>query len=285
MVRIRLHFLVILLPVLAGAQEPTGLEKAKQELKTLPAVRKESDRNPISLPNLAGPTPAADLPAPLPPTRHPGSDLDEAKKGKSSENWLVDAMMKGEDRRRSGTGRSDAGARAEGGLLDPEGERRERDPQRDLARDKDPLHAGRDGESPLAVVNPLEPFMTDWISRRDHALLLPKPAPGQGIGPETPAPLGGPDGSVTITFRGIDGRPDPIGAAPRPAAENPFLQALQAPAVPPPAMAPQPPPPAPAERGPALLPPDNARETRPPPPIDLAKPPDDRKYFPQLKRF
>ena len=45
--------------------------------------------------------------------------------------------------------------------------------------------------------------MTDWISRRDHALLLPKPAPGQGIGPETPAPLGGPDGSVTMKFRAM----------------------------------------------------------------------------------
>jgi len=279
-------FLLFLLPAVAAAQEPSGLEQAKQDLKVLPTLRKESERPELRLPDLAAPTPAMDLPAPLTPAGRPAAGLDEDNKQKSSRNWLVDAVMKGDDRRTDRTGRSDKGQRDEAEALDGNGGLLERDPHRELAREKEPLHAARDGESTLAAVNPLEPFMADWISKRDHAVLLPAIPPSQGLGGTHTPPGGGPDQAVTIIFRGIDGRADPIGGPlPQRAAPNPFLEALQAPSIPPPAAAPPPPLPGEGDRAPLLRPPETTRETRSQPPLDLSKPPDDKKYFPQLKRF
>ncbi len=285
---IRPHFLILLLPVLAGAQEPSGLEKAKQDLKTLPSVRKESDRPAISLPNIAAPSPAADLPAPMPSPARSRANTDEAKSGKGTDNWLVDAMMK-DDSRQSDTGRKGPKTRDEAHPLDSEATRTDRDSESGPTTARNSALDERERASDLAIAkveNPLTPFMADWISKRDHALLLPKGTPESGFGSEAGGIVGGPDHPVTIDFRGIDGRLDPVtGPAGRQPADNPFLQALPAPAVPPPPVAPVSTLPAPGDRVPTLLPPEPVRDTRSTPPIDLSKPSQDNKYFPQLKRF
>jgi len=271
----RLHFLLFLLPALAVAQEPSGLEKARQDIKSLPAVRQESERAEVRLPNITAPGPdTAAVPPPAAPAARRESATTPAK-AETSGNWLVDAMMKEEAK----------SAKAAGLTAD----RRRDDP---LAKGEDAAAGDgvdrglRSAESPLSVTNPLEPFMTEWISQRDRALLLPKSTSGSGRsgGGFAPAPALG--DAVTITFRSVDPRSEaaaaPANAAPN---ENPFLQAL----LPPPGRSIEPPaPPAnppPAAGNPALGAPEPARDTRPPPPIDLSKPSDDKKYFPQLKRF
>lgn len=281
---------LLLLPVLAGAQEPGGLEKAKQDLKALPSIRKESDRPALNLPNIAAPSPAADLPVQMPSSTRSRATAEEAKNGKGTDNWLVDAMMKG-DSRQTGPGRRGAKARDEAHPLDADSESSgaDRESSREATAAKEPALNERARASELdfaKVENPLTPFMADWISKRDHALLLPKGTPDIGLGPETPGLAGGPDQAATITFRGIDGRPNPL-AAPeaRQPVDNPFLQALQTPAVTPPPAPPTATLPGVGDRVPALLPPEPARDTRSPPPIDLSKPSTDSKYFPQLKRF
>ena len=287
---IRPHFLLCLLPVLAGAQEPSGLEQVKQDLKTLPTVRKESERPDLRLPSIAAPSPATDLPAPRPPTARPGAASGEAKPDKGTGNWLVDAMMNGASRPTTGSDRKATKARDDAHPLGAENEENERDPNQNPDRDRnaerEPLLGSRARESALAAENPLAPFMADWISKRDHPLLLPKNSAGQGFGSETSGLSGSPDQPVTIVFGGIGGRPDPVaGPAPLQPAENPFLQALQSPPVPPPAVAPTLTFPEAADRTPVLTSPPPARDARPPPPIDLSKPSQDTKYFPQLKRF
>jgi len=281
---------LILLPVLAGAQEPSGLEKAKQDLKTLPSIRKESDRPALNLPNIAAPSPAADLSAPMPSPSRSRANADEAKSGKGTDNWLVDAMMK-EDSRQAGTGRKGAKMRDEAHPLDADSETdgTDRNSGREPTAAKNAELDERARASDLEfakVESPLTPFMADWISKRDHALLLPKGTSEVGFVPETPGLVGGPDRAVAITFRGIDGRLDPV-AAPevRQPGENPFLQALQAPPVTPPPAAPAPTLPGVGDLAPALMPPEPARDPRSPPPIDFSKPSQDNKYFPQLKRF
>lgn len=279
---------ILLIPVLAGAQEPSGLEKAKQDLKTLPSVRKESDRPAISLPNIAAPSPAADLPAPMPSPNRSRAATEEAKDRKGTDNWLVDAMMK-DDSRQTGTDRKGTKARAEAHPLDSGTPGTDRDSDREPTGTKESVRDDRERASDLAlekVENPLTPFMADWISKRDHALLLPKSTPEPGFGTAAPSLVGGPGQAATVDFRRIDGRIDPMtGPVARPPVENPFLQALQVPAVPPPAAAPVPTPPGTGDRAPALMPPEPVRDNRSLPPIDLSKPSQDSKYFPQLKRF
>lgn len=275
---------LLLLPMLAGAQEPSGLEKAKQDLKTLPAVRSESERTGMRLPNIANSGSASDATTPPPDSPHAAGAATEAPKAKASGNWLVDAMMKEEARTsgrkagrdgddRAGTDRNDAN-----------------DPLADTRRTAEAERGApgaRDRDTALVVDNPLAPFMADWISKRDQALLLPKAVPGlgdprEGLG----APVGPVGDPTTITFRGLEARPETAtGAALRPTPENPFLQAVLAPEKPGPAAAPAPAPANPIASNPALTPPEPARDSRPPPPIDLSKPSQDAKYFPQLKRF
>lgn len=276
---------LLLLPLLAGAQEPSGLEKAKQEIKTLPAVRSESERTGVRLPSFTAPSPATEAVTPSPGApQSAGSTTAEADKTKASGNWLVDAMMKEEARaasRKSGKGRDELTAtdRTEG-----------RDPLADPSRRTETAPSApdaRDRATALAVDNPLAPFMADWISKRDQDLLLPKTMPGLGDPREGLGTPVGPTGdAATITFRGLEARPDPAtGPALRPAPENPFLQAVLAPEKPAPAAAPTPAPANPIGSNPALTPPEPARDSRTPPPIDLSKPSQDAKYFPQLKRF
>ncbi len=283
---IRPHFLLILLPVLAGAQEPSGLEKAKQDLKTLPSVRQESERANLRLPTIAAPSTSADAPAPRSPALRSGAKSEETQKDKGTGNWLVDAMMKGESRSTTNRGRKAMNERDDANPLDSETADPDRDPDRDQNAEREPLLESRARESALAAENPLAPFMADWISQRDHALLLPKNSPDLGLGAETPTLPGGPNQPVMIDFGGLGGRSDPrVGPSPMQPAENPFLQALQSPAIPPPVVTTNPTVPGVGDRSPALAPPAPARDARPPPPIDLSKPSQDTKYFPQLKRF
>jgi len=283
---IRPHLLLCLLPLLAGAQEPGGLEQAKQDLKTLPAVRRESERAELRLPSIAAPGPAVDLPAPRPPAVRSGAQPDDSQQGKGTGNWLVDAMMKDDSRPTAGSGRKAARARDDAHSPETETAGRDRDPGRDPNADREPLLGSRAREAAQAAGNPLAPFMADWISKRDQTLLLPKMSAGQGPGTETTGLPGNPDQPFTITFGGTGGRPDP-GADPAPiqAPGNPFLQALRPlPSPPPDVESPRTVPEA-GDRSPTLTPATPAREAKPPPPIDLSKPPEDKKYFPQLKRF
>lgn len=277
--------LVLLVPVLAGAQEPSGLEKAKQDLKTLPAVRKESERAEIRLPSVAAPSPATDLPAPRAPVQRSGASTENAQSGETG-NWLVDAMMKDEGRPTRGNRRG-TNARDGSQPSDTDSINTVQNPNLGQGAQREPALATRERAAALEAGNPLTPFMAGWISQRDQALLLPKDAANSGFGVETSRASGGPDQALTITFRGVESRNDQAAgrATAQRAADNPFLEALQTPAGPAPAASPTPTLPTFGNLAPALTPPEPARETRPPPPIDLSKPSQDSKYFPQLKRF
>lgn len=274
---------LLLLPMLAGAQEPSGLEKAKQDLKTLPAMRNESERTGLRLPSIATPGPVNDVATPPPVSRHTGGAAAETEKAKASGNWLVDAMMKEEARtsgRKAGRDGDDRAGTDRDDVKDPL-----TDTRRTAEADRGALGT-RDRDTALVVDNPLAPFMADWISKRDQALLLPKAVPSLGDPREGLGAQAGPVGEpTTITFPGLEARPDAAtGAALRPTPENPFLQAVLPPEKPAPAAAPAPAP-SPIGNDRTLAPPEPARESRPPPPIDLSKPSQDAKYFPQLKRF
>jgi hypothetical protein len=209
-------------------------------------------------------------------------------------NWLVDAMQM-ETVRKSG------GRDFRKRLRDDESDPAQAWPKPGKGRDKDTFlqtaaqgaPEERDPTKLTATVdNPLTPFMTDWISKRDQALLMPKPASLPGFDGNPSFLPSGPAGSTPPgLIQGNFGiRPDNA-IAPRQGPENnPFLDSLAPAKVPgrdsssvtlpnPPAKV--------AERTLQFLPPfENPNEAkRPPAPIDLSKPAQDTKYFPQLKRF
>jgi hypothetical protein len=109
------------------------------------------------------------------------SALDPAKKKKGTGNWLVDAMDKNSDRSQASRSREkddilkgDPDLLRGGEKLDP---LEEKDPKSlDEARDR-----AASKEAAETAYNPLDSFMSGWISTRDHDLLLPS-SKGEGPG-------------------------------------------------------------------------------------------------------
>jgi hypothetical protein len=125
-----------------------------------------------------GPTPGAPRPE-MSPLLNPEKDpsLDPSKKKTGTGNWLVDAMDKNTSTQASRSKEKDDVLKGDPDLIraDEKGVRLEKDPLS--------LDDTRERERPKeaeAVYNPLDSFMSGWISTRDHDLLLPS-SKGEGI--------------------------------------------------------------------------------------------------------
>jgi hypothetical protein len=288
---------------LAWAQAPIdagGIAGAKQEFQALQRAESAPNSARVELPRINVPQlsdTAPDAPTPLSREKTLAAQKEISRQSK---NWLVDAMMKGGHGRRDAVARSHADSRSDADgiaeaaaasgpfaqLTDEQTvpSRSALEPTRQSGRGELPDEPGPD---PLAnVSNPLSAYMAGWISAPDRALLLPKPdeirAGPDGLQPDAAA-IQGP--------RNLnDGPPAGLDAF-KSTAANPYLPisdtgplnlppaaSLLPPPAPPELAAPAPLPPAAAPTPPPSRPPANA-------PPDFAKPDDDAKYFPQLKRF
>jgi hypothetical protein len=235
-----------------------------------------------------------DAPLVLAPDKDPS--LDPTKKKDGTGNWLVDAMDKKSDRSQQGRGARNRDEPTKG---DPDllkGDDRRGDPDSAfLGEDREKAGPREQAEQ---VYNPLDSFMGGWVSARDHDLLLPS-SKGDGLS------VAGLDRTHSDTLPGLDlgqtGAPGeglfaaPEGAGPgdRGPGPNPYLSALD--------LTPSPQVKAffsleGSGSNPFGLPdlssgvstlgsPEKASEgTRTYVP-DFALPPDDDKYFKQMKRF
>lgn len=298
----------------APAAPGDSITAAKREFDSLKALREPALSAPAkgALPNLQ--VPELHTPSPEATRRAKQSQTEAAAKARKTGtgNWLVDAMEK--DARATGgnrgtasdlSGRRTRDRRADGASDDlPETDAAGRpllaadEAASGLAAARDERQSERDRvEERPNVVNPLTQFLGSWMTPQDYALLRPglddsarrnDGAAGSG-GSAGGAGLPGRESTAQLAL--LDVRPVPPAAAP--ARENPFLQALETPAVPAGPMLPAPAPAfAPPELpvAPAAPPLQPAAAVAPPPPPrstvpDFAKPALEEKYFKQLKRF
>lgn len=272
------------------------IDDAKRDFQALKASRAGPEQNPgtLALPKVELPGVTTEI---LAPTGAAKNGKKEKRAQQKSQNWLLDAMALTEksannsdskDRKRS------ANAPAPTAFTDELTDDADENPLSgaNVLREQ---AAQTEKNAPIAkdapiLDNPLTPFMTGWISPRDHEVLLSKTSatpmldaslaqmvdsPGTSLAPvSTSGPAGG--------FLSL---PTPAPTL----SENPYLRAdLPTLAAPPQGL------PSPALSLPAatLLPELKSPLVEPvapakpaPPPIDPRKPPQDEKYFPQLKRF
>ena len=284
----------------AGDPPPAddSIAAAKKDLASIKAPAGSQDPS-AALPALQmkdiGPVPGATAPQMPTLTEQEKEDaLDPSKKKHSTGNWLVDAMDKKADEQK-----------------DPKTRDREKE---DLIKADQDLLKGDDKDAQVAeatrekadskevansVYNPLDSFMNGWISAKDHDLLLPS-SKGEGLTGSEGAKgradllpgldLGASSAAVEslISPSDAEGLADSARSGP-----NPYLALLEfqtAPQVrffsPPEGLG----------AGPAGLPDvtrglstsgvdraaaDASRSFIP----DFAQPPDDDKYFKQMKKF
>lgn len=283
-----------------AASGENKIEDAKREFQALKASRATTDQAPtLALPKVELPSLPTGASAPTGISKNGKKEKSAQQKSK---NWLLDAMEQGEQTSRSPQSRKrgDATAtdRTETGLPDELVASDELDPlnpTRELRDRPNPNKTERADKAPAVLDNPLAPFMSGWISQRDHDVLLPKTSATPMLdaslaqfvdapGGTTAMPNIGPGGmSTAATLPGLP----PLTRGGSEAIENPYLRA-DAPLPMPAATLPAPNP-TPA----MIVPPDHKVPTleapapakSPAPPVDLSKPPADAKYFPQLKRF
>lgn len=286
----------VLLASLAQAQtEPGILEAARKDLQDIKASKADSGRTRVELPSISGPgLQAASGPQPKPWIR----ENKRAVSGRS-ENWLLDAMAGIDERAEEERLLILTGEKTETELeLEKRfrwpGERIEQTPsvlpKKSADRERDPTTQA------ATVENPLTAFMGDWISQRDHALLLPKAASGPaGISSLASLPASSDYQGAVLPGRAGYSREltaatsNAFSFTSRPV-ENPYLQTLL-PAMPE-SSAMRPDTTAFGQPRNDLPAPSFRRQSEPPAPagkpvmpVDLAKPDEDKKYFPQLKRF
>lgn len=273
------------------AQSPDSISQAKKDLASL---RAQTPGDPASsLPSLqmkdVGSVPnAPEVRLPALSEQEKADALDPSKKKRGTGNWLVDAMEKKAD------GAKDARGREKEDLL-----RVETDPLKPEDRDGVPPETPREKtEVKASVYNPLDTFMGGWISAKDRDLLLPASRPEGLAGPELPRghgdPLPGLDlGASSSAVESLVAPVDLPGLSEGArGAPNPYLAALDL------AQAPQlrvlapmealPPSGEPADFSRGLSSPglssrqsEAGRSFIP----DFAQPPDDDKYFKQMKKF
>lgn len=273
------------------------LSDTKRQLQALnrdEAAQKTGTRNDvrIDLPTGTGPGASLDLPLPSPNKE----DKDKLKKESQRKNWLLDGYDK-LDRKKSDS--ADPRDKKDGELdekekLDPqdpdyflhvyEKQRAESDAkQREFTR----ANANND-DSKLAKSDPFAPFMKEWLADSPVRDALKE-------GQEASNPTTGGESSAHVAVP-TESRPAPavglLADSSRPTAANPFLQALGLPsttAKPTEFRAPV------AElvarsafdspRAPAAVAPLQNERPRDETRNALPPPPDDKKYFPQLKKF
>ncbi|MBP6508334.1 MAG: hypothetical protein KA257_12285 [Opitutaceae bacterium] len=301
----RIVELLLLLALGAGviwAEEkpaPAGesaIAAAKREFDALKASRTTLEQNKLALPKIENPSLA---PRYIAPTAISKSTQKEKAAQQKANNWLLEAMQQNDKQARTSDDRHSAKSQDDkeidpleahaAGAADeltrlPQGNRQEETPPKEV-RSSD---------------NPLSSFMTGWISVRDQAVLLPKTSDTPQLDAaltqllssyaETAAvssainPANRPNGPTIATGAGMSGL--------APVTDNPYLQLNLSPFLSGPGQG------APATSADLQLPtgpgtPDfkaprmtaPPAEAKPGPAFDLSKPPQDDKYFPQLKRF
>jgi hypothetical protein len=286
----------LLWPAAQAQPEPSVLEAAKQDLQDIKASKTEATRTRVELPSISGPElRGASNPLPVPRPQA----VEKAARGKS-DNWLLDAMSASDERTEEEekllilTGeKTETELQLEKRFRLP-GEKIEQAPSNQSQKTKE---ENRNPSNQAAIDNPLTAFMGDWISQRDHALLLLKatsspasnsarvslPMPTdiyQGAG--SPITAGFSDEVTAATTSGFSLSNGP--------SENPYLQTFLQPLPKSSAMRPE----ISALGQPRNDPPEPSirRQSEPPVstgkplmPVELTKPDEDKKYFPQLKRF
>lgn len=289
--------LTTVLPVLTPAGEQNELETVKSDLGTLAAERAGLGQEKISLPSIDGPSaPTLDRPVTLSSEILKRTGTEQRTNAKKSQNWLLDAMDKENERadsRRALPGNRSldrdrldkeraqpfgASEKSEIGDYGLDAERVAKPTAREIANETVPAN------------NPLMPFMADWISKRDMDLLLPR-NPAEPRFDENRAffsPGTSLDAQSTITLGDI-GRTAETAAAPAlRTQDNPYLSGLALPNAVGPASS-QLLVPAPAssdfDRRSSLTVERPKDDRQPTPSVDLSKPDQDAKFFPQLKRF
>jgi hypothetical protein len=170
--------LLVLLASAGRAGEPApapadSIAAAKRDLAAIKSAAAQPDA--AALPTMdmkdLGPVPGGVRPEAEPlPSLDRDLPQDPAKKKVGTGNWLVDAMDRNPSARSPRSNEKDDVLRGDPGLIgaDERGVRTERDPfaaevPRDGERIREPLEA---------VYNPLDSFMSGWVSARDHDLLL-----------------------------------------------------------------------------------------------------------------
>ncbi len=313
----RIRLLLVLAAVGAGsgfAQEKSAatdapaIDEAKREFQVLKATRTAAEQAKIELPNVSLPNLPTGTVAPTAVSKNGKKEKSAQEKSK---NWLLDAMEQTEknatttSERKRGSSKGDARDGVSDDLLAITDSDDLETPVRFLNELRD--RAGKTSlkEKPEATLqevapkdNPLAPYMTGWISPRDHAVLLPQtsetPMLDASLSQLVSGPGTSPSGASPIAAMpagaGLSGVFAPAAGVAGGATENPYLQ-LSLPS--PPAAVPGLSLPSPGGllSGPAVTELKAPLAEPPPPakapvaPVDLGKSPQDAKYFPQLKRF
>jgi hypothetical protein len=171
--------LMVVLAATARADDPAAapadsIAAAKKDLAAI--------KSPLSQPDSAAALPSMDIKdlGPVPGSARPEAtmlidpekdpSLDPAKRKTGTGNWLVDAMDKNTSTKASSSKEKDDILKGDPDLIraDEKGVRLEKDPlSLDDARDKE-----QPKEPVGAVYNPLDAFMSGWVSARDRDLLL-----------------------------------------------------------------------------------------------------------------
>ena len=279
-----------------NSEQAGGIATAQREFQALRSAEKvRGDELQLQLPDITAP----DLQPTPPPMARPGQERNQPGLTKTrkqrSENWLVDAMMKAPEDPDEPKAWSDEDDPAE-----------PQDPFAELIAEtlrpapkpgSQPEAGERDEAREERVIdapNPFAAYMSAWISPQHRELLLPERQADASAGGRNLAPTGGGSfvgGTSAHSPAAVEtgpAWPGGLSAAPsnrgfaNEVQPNPFLTGgvFNPPAMLPPMLQAGPKPP--ASPLPAI--PEAARpRSEPPPP--LAKPADDAKYFPQLKRF
>jgi hypothetical protein len=280
---------------------PDSIAAAKSDLATIKAPQAPADLS-LAFPGLdmkdVGAVPGATLPSAA-SLLNPDDELAPnglKKKKEGTGNWLVDAMDKTDPER--------AKSKDKGDLLKTDSDALRGDEHAsshtenefvlmDQSREK--THEAEPPKAP--VFNPLDSFMSGWISAKDQEVLLPV-SKGEIAGSDAAKPRVdslqnldlGPSGAGSDTLTGgIDGPPAPDTKS----LPNPYLAEIDVPAAAqvksftaPELSAIGTNDPVDVLRGPAApevdsRPIDNTRTFIP----DFAQPDEDDKYFKQMKRF
>jgi hypothetical protein len=177
--------LLVLLAATARADDPAppagdSIAAARKDLATIqaPVVPPEAGTLLTIEMKDVGPVPGVLKPVGSPLLQPEKDPSEAAKKKTGTGNWLVDAMDRNTSAPSSRSKEKDDILKGDPDLIraDEKGVRLERDPAAlDDARDRD-----RPGEAAEAVYNPLDSFMSGWISARDRDLLL---LPSKGADP------------------------------------------------------------------------------------------------------
>ncbi len=266
-----------------------AIAAAKREFNAIKSTRGALEQSKVELPSVSAP----ELQTTAPMPRIQSTSKLDPKAAKKSSNWLVDAMMKSDEREsrnpRESTSEATRRGRVSDAIDDTTDPLSETDPRQSASKDQDlPMAEKRVGPE----FNPLTRYMAGWMSPQDYALLKPGmdgaaaaslTSRGDPSLPSVGADLSllGDTGSALDLSTSAKAAPF---ALPKPA-DNPFLQSLNlSGGTMPPAFAP---PPAPASASAPAGPAPVQAEVAPPRSRipDFAKPATDEKYFKQLKRF